>query len=191
MLKFAAAFCLIGMICLGACSPAAPAATMTPSALPPTVTAAATPTTGPTATPVARPTLPPTWTPEGGEVTEAVAATATTDPRFAQMRSSPPPPDVCAKFGADNTRSTKIINVGSPAQIYWNPAKNVAVYEVTVYGPDNTVAGVQRTSATMLLLRAALFSGYDRPYAWVVIPLDSNGNAICLPRGSEFRTAAS
>ncbi len=192
MLKFAAAFCLIGVLfLLGACSPAAPPATATPSARPPTVTPAATATPGPTVTPLVRATFPPTWTPEGGDVTESVDATPTRDARFDLLRSSPPPPEVCGKFGADLTRSAKIISIGSPAQIFWVPAKDVSVYEVTVYGPDNTVVGVQRTTNTTMTLRAALFSGYNQPYAWLVTPLDRNDKPICFPRGAEFRTAAS
>ncbi len=190
MLKRAAACCLLGMLFLiGACSPSAPAATATRTPVAPTATPAESATPAPTITPFVRPTLPPTWTPEAA--TEAVNPTATVDPRFEALRSDPPPPEICGKFGADKDRNVNTITLGSPLPIYWNPARNVSIYEVTVYGPDNSVVGVQRTSNTTMTLRPALFSGYNQPYAWLVVPYDASGNPICLPRGMDIRTASS
>jgi hypothetical protein len=191
MLKHAAAFCLLGMLLLiAACSPGAPAATTTRTPVPNTPTPAQTPTPAPTVTPVVRATLPPTWTPEATEATEAVLPSPTVDPRLAKLRFDPTAIASCGQFSADLSRTQTTVTLGSPVQLYWFPAKNTSVYEVTVYGPDSGVVGVQRTSDTTLTLRPSLFRGYNQPYAWVVIPYDANGNPICLPRGGDLRTAS-
>jgi hypothetical protein len=190
MLKRAAAFGLLGLLLIAACSPAAPAATATASPVPDTATPAATTTPAPTVTPFVRLTLPPTWTPEATEAAQAVEVAYTPDPRLATLRANVHLGEICDRFGVDYSRSATTVQLGSPAQVYWLSVPNASVYEVTVYGPNATVVAVQRTSDTTISLRPSLFTGYNQPYGWQVVPLDTSGNYMCIPRGGELRTSA-